>query len=95
MLTQEELDNKYDIIFEVIEEFIGGVGKGVSEFFNSDEFKIDLKERLKERGVEIKFKDDKKTKLIGNDKVKIEMDKYEVYFTEELHETIKKDLVIV
>lgn len=99
MITQEdinqvcsqEVQDKHDIIYEVIDEFISSVEKGVSEFFNSDEFKMDLRERLKERGVEIKFKDYKNTKLIGN----IEIDKYEIYFGEELYETIKEDLVIV
>ena len=85
------LDEKHDIIYEVIEESISEIEKTINEVVNSDEFKMELYEKLKKRGVEIKFKDNKHTKLIGN----IEMDKYDVYFGEDLHESIKEDLIIL
>ena len=85
------LDDKHDIIFHVLEnEMIESVRKGVSDYFNSEEFKMELKMRLSNRNVEVDFKDMNNTKVIHN----IEMDKYSVFFDEDLHDDIVKDLII-
>ena len=84
------LDDKHDIIYEVLEGMINEVEKSVSEHFNSEEFKMELKMKLSNRNVEVNFKDMNNTKEIHS----ITMDKYSVYFDEDLYEDITKDLVI-
>ncbi len=85
------LDDKHDVIFKVLEDdMIKSVLQGISEYLNSDEFKTELKMKLSNRNVEVTFKDMKNTKLIGE----IETEKYSPFFTDELYEDIKNDLVI-
>ena len=56
------LDDKHDIIYEVLEGLINEVEKSVSEHFNSEEFKMELKMKLSNRNVEVNFKDMNNTK---------------------------------
>ena len=51
---------------------------------------MELKMKLSNRNVEVNFKDMNNTKEIHS----ITMDKYSVYFDEDLHEDITKDLII-
>lgn len=83
-------DEKHDILFNVLEGMINEVENEVSMYFNSKEFKMKLKMKLSNQNVEIDFKDMENTKQIQN----ITMDKYSVYFNEDLYEDVRNDLVI-
>ena len=47
--------DEHDILFEVTEEVLYEVLEPVHDFLNSNTFKDLIKERMKERGVEINF----------------------------------------
>ena len=83
-------DEKHDILFNVLEGMINEVENEVSMYFNSKEFKMKLKMKLSNQNVEVDFKDMENTKQIQN----ITMDKYSVYFNEDLYEDVRNDLVI-
>jgi DNA-binding MltR family transcriptional regulator len=83
------LEEKHDIVNDVLEEIVKEVETEISERFNSIEFKLFLKNKLKEKNVSIDFTDMENTKMYGE----IEFVKYSTSF-ESLVDDISEDLII-
>lgn len=84
------VEEKELIILDVFEEIEDELRTQISDIVNSVDFKLDLQERLEERGIEVDFVNMDKTKIVSG----IILEKYEVYFDDVLFDNIRKDLII-
>ena len=80
------MENKFEVIYEVLDEMIVDIEKQVTEEINSFQFKMELKEKLLKRGVLVDFKD-------MNELCEHGLPKYSVCL-DQTHDDIQKDLVI-